>query len=222
MKDYVARTIATYDAIAPDYRLTATPEVRAWEEESMQIFRGYLPGDRVLVPGCGDGRDSRYLSSLGLEVTSFDLSQRMLNIAKSLDPGGVYQKLDLRNLPSLKCKYDGIYASGCLYHLTRTELTACLKDIHHLLNPGGILYLNLKQGSGEGFRSQPGPGYPGGPEARQRLRGERFYVYYSLREMRALVVDFRMLQERPLQHAEKVREFWLRNPSRTVFPRCAH
>lgn len=66
--DYVAQTIATYNVIAPDYKLTATPEMRAWEENSMRRFSGYLAGKHVLVPGCGDGRDSRFLRSLGLAV----------------------------------------------------------------------------------------------------------------------------------------------------------
>ena len=71
--DYVAQTIATYNVIAPDYKLTATPEMRAWEENSIRRFGGYLAGKRVLVPGCGDGRDSDFLRSLGLEIHSFDL-----------------------------------------------------------------------------------------------------------------------------------------------------
>jgi hypothetical protein len=68
MDEHVRKTIATYDVIAPHYRVTAIPELRAWEESSMRLFASYLQGSRVLVPGCGDGRDSRYLSSLGLDV----------------------------------------------------------------------------------------------------------------------------------------------------------
>jgi hypothetical protein len=59
--DHVERTIATYDVIAPHYHVTATPELRDWEESSMRLFANYLGGTSVLVPGCGDGRDSRYL-----------------------------------------------------------------------------------------------------------------------------------------------------------------
>jgi 2-polyprenyl-3-methyl-5-hydroxy-6-metoxy-1,4-benzoquinol methylase len=189
MRDHVARTISTYDAIAKDYRLTATPDIRAWVQDSMRIFRTYLPGRRVLVPGSGDGRDSRYLSSLGLEVTSFDLSEQMLAVAKSLDSAGEYEKLDLRDMHSLNTTYDGVFASGCLYHLTKAEFTACLRDIHFLLNRNGVLYLNLKEGQGEGFRDKPGPNYPGGKRARAALKGQRFYAFYSPREMRSLLGD---------------------------------
>lgn len=210
MRDYVARTISTYNKIAKDYKLTAIPGVRAWEEGSMRIFRAYLHGHRVLVPGCGDGRDSRYLSSLGLDVTSFDLSTTMLSIAKSLDGTGEYRKLDLRNVGLLATHFDGVYASGCLYHLKKAELRSCLHDIRRLLKRHGVLYVNLKVGHGEGFRKKPGRNYPGGKRARVALKGERFYAYYTLPEMRLLFTGFKLLRERKLRHPERVHEFWLR------------
>ena len=114
--DYVTQTIATYNVIAPDYKLTATSEVRAWEENSMRRFSGYLAGKRVLLPGCGDGRDSRFLRSLGLAITSFDLSEEMLKTATAQDPQGTYFRMDLREMDQCAGTYDGIFASGCLYH----------------------------------------------------------------------------------------------------------
>lgn len=211
MRDHAARTISTYDTIAKDYWLTSTPELRAWVQDSMHIFKTYLSGRRVLVPGCGDGRDSRYLSSLGLEVTAFDLSERMLEIAKSLDSAGEYRKLDIRDMRSLDNNYDGVFGSGCLYHLTKAEFRVCLRDIKSLLNQCGIVYVNLKEGKGQRFRVKPGPKYPGGKEARAALKGQRFYAYYSPQEMRSLFGDFTILSERKLKHPERVREFWLRS-----------
>jgi 2-polyprenyl-3-methyl-5-hydroxy-6-metoxy-1,4-benzoquinol methylase len=98
---HVKETIATYDRIAAHYIVTATPEMRAWEEKAMRTFKTFLPGKRVLVPGCGDGRDSQYLASLGLRVISFDLSQGMLGIAKVKDPTGMYFLLDMGQMSAL-------------------------------------------------------------------------------------------------------------------------
>src|ERR1700733_6992507 len=94
MGEHVQETIATYNLIASEYKLTATPEMRAWMAESTQKFAGHLAGKRVLVPGCGDGRDSRFLHSLGLAITSFDLSEAMLKIAMAQDPEGTYTLMD--------------------------------------------------------------------------------------------------------------------------------
>ena len=107
----------TYDAIADHYDgVTATPAIRAWKEDSMRRFAGYLAGTRVLVPGCGEGRDSRYLRSLDLDPLSFDLSSHMLALAQSKDPDGAYTCLDLRDMNRLPAgAFDGVLAIGCLY-----------------------------------------------------------------------------------------------------------
>jgi hypothetical protein len=190
--DHVEQTIATYDSIATAYKITATPELRAWLEESMRVFVDYLPGTRGLVPGCGDGRDSRYLSSRGLDVTSFDLSPGMLKVAISQDPEGL---LGVR-VP--------------LYHLTKHEFSRCIRSCQALLSSGGVLYLNMKEGEGERYEERPGPRCPGGPRARELLQGRRFYAYYGHEELLARFRGFEVLLERRLLPAEGGFELWLR------------
>ena len=183
MTDHVKITIETYNKIASDYTLTAIPEIRAWEEDSMKLFEGMLPGTSVLVPGCGDGRDSRFLNALGLSVISFDLSKGMLAQAKKLDPNGDYQNLDIRYIRDLVGPFDGIYASGCLYHITRSEFTDFLTAATMILYDQGILYLNMKIGTGNEIKNTPGKDYPGGVEARNSLEGPRYYEYYTHDEL---------------------------------------
>lgn len=210
--NYVAETIATYDAIAADYKLTATPEMRAWEENSMRRFSGYLMGTRVLVPGCGDGRDSRFLRSLGLTVDSFDLSVSMLGIARAHDPEGNYFLSDLREIHKCPRPYDGIFASGCLYHLTKTDFAECVRSCRVLLSSRGVFYFNMKEGHGERIEDQPGPRYPGGMEAQRRLRGPRFYAYYQRDELLSMLSDFEILHEQKLLPGDGGFEFWMRKP----------
>jgi cyclopropane fatty-acyl-phospholipid synthase-like methyltransferase len=208
--EHVQQTIATYDLIANDYKLTATPEMRAWEETSMKRFAEYLPGKRVAVPGCGDGRDSRFLVSLGLETTSFDLSREMLKIAKALDPGGSYLLEDLRDIGTLEGPFDGIFASGCLYHLRKTEFPQFMLACEELLSPRGVFYLNMKEGQGERFEEKPGPRYPGGDEARDRLQGKRFYAYYQHNELVSMLQGFEILHDQRLIPGDGGFEFWVR------------
>lgn len=213
--DHVAQTIATYNVIAPDYKLTATPEMRAWEEKSMRMFSGFLSGKRVLVPGCGDGRDSRFLSSLGLAISSFDLSEEMLKIAMSRDPKGSYALMDLRDIDWCAGPYDGIFASGCLYHLTKPEFARCVRSCWALLSPAGVFYLNMKEGQGERFEEKPGPTYPGGADARERLQGKRFYAYYRHDELLPILQDFDILHQRKLIPGDGGFEFWLRKSNKS-------
>jgi SAM-dependent methyltransferase len=210
--DHTQRTIETYDRIAADYHVIATPEHRAWLEDSMREFRALTPGPAILVAGCGEGRDSRYLRSLGSEITSFDLSDGMLQLARASDPTGKYLQLDLREASTLDQTFDGVWACACLYHLTKPEFRRCLGDFHCLLNPGGILFLNLKLGRGEGFITMPRAGYPGGAEAQEKLGGSRFYAFYTRDELVDYFSDFGVEKERRdlLKEGEGAMEFWLR------------
>jgi cyclopropane fatty-acyl-phospholipid synthase-like methyltransferase len=184
--------------------------MRAWEEQSMRRFAGYLAGKRVLVPGCGDGRDSRFLASLGLAIASFDLSEEMLKIAMAEDPKGSYVLMDLRDIDRCAGPYNGIFASGCFYHLTKPEFARCVRSCRALLSPAGVFYLNMKQGHGERFEDKPGPRYPGGAEARERLQGKRFYAYYQREELLSVLQDFEILREQPLIPGDGGFEFWAR------------
>jgi len=210
--DHIAQNVATYDSIAEHYKVTATPELRAWKEASIRRFADFLPGQRVLVPGCGDGRDSRFLSSIGLRVTSFDLSEGMLRQAKAQDPDGTYLRLDFRDIRSLALEgsFDGIWASGCLYHLTKPEFAVCVKCCWEKLAAKGIFYLSMKEGKGERYEETPGPRYPGGAQAKALLRGRRFYAYYERQELMRMLTGFALLHEQRVLPAEGGFELWLR------------
>lgn len=209
--DLVAETIATYDQIAPDYYLTYTPEVRVWEEASMRAFAALLPGPNVLVPGCGDGRHSRYLSLIGLRVTSFDLSAGMLAVAHAADPAGRYRQLDLRQMGELAGGYHGIFASGCLYHIRKPDFAACVAQCYRLLEADGIFYLVMKLGEGEEMKVRLGVGYPGGVMAQERLQGARYYAYYGRDELLGYLSPyFELVHEHQFEFERSGIELWLR------------
>ena len=210
MKDHIKATIKTYNKIAPYYKITATPELRKWEEESIDRFINYLPGNLVLVPGCGDGRDSRYLISKNIHVSSFDLSAGMLNEAIKEDPNGNYFLYDIRNIININKTYDGIWASGCLYHLSNNEFNNFIMDSLSILKKSGILYLNMKEGKGSEFIDKPKSNeYPGGIESKILLTGKRYYSYYSHDELLLYFSKYKILYERELKYTEKGFEFWL-------------
>jgi 2-polyprenyl-3-methyl-5-hydroxy-6-metoxy-1,4-benzoquinol methylase len=208
--DHVTQNMETYNSIAEHYYVTATPELRAWKEESMRRFAAFLPGANVIVPGCGDGRDSRFLASLGLQVTSFDLSDAMLRIAREQDPAGTYLEFDFRDMANLRGPFDGIWASGCLYHLTKAEFAQCVTTCKSLLSKGGVLYVSMKEGERERYEEMLGPRYPGGAEAKALLHGKRFYAYYGRDELLKALDGFDLLAERRVEPAEGGFELWLR------------
>jgi len=210
--DHTKRTIETYDQIAADYHVIATPEHRAWLEDSMREFHARLSGNNVLVAGCGEGRDSRYLQTLGNRVVSFDLSEGMLALARASDPNGEYLQINLRHVREIDRTFDGIWACACLYHLTKAEFRMCLRDFQAMLNPGGIIFLNLKLGTGERFIEIPRDGYPGGEAAKEKLGGSRFYAFYRRDELADYFGDYTVEKERRdlLKEGDGAMEFWLK------------
>lgn len=211
--NHIDETIATYDSIAKDYGVIATPENRAWLKDSMRIFAGHIQGKEILVAGCGEGRDSRYLTGLGFRTTSFDLSDGMLNIARNEDPDGIYLKRDLREISKIG-SFDGIWACACLYHLNKEEFLQCIEDIWNSLNPQGVFFCNLKLGDGAQFIAKPRKGYPGGAKAQEKLAGRRFYTFYELPELAEIFRSFELLEKRKdiLKEGKGAMEFWLRKP----------
>lgn len=210
--DHVSKTIATYDRFAQDWVAVANnAEIEDWITDSIKRFAGWLPGLDVLVPGCGDGRDSVCLSQQGKTVHSFDLSAAMLQIARSrVDAGSLWQ-MDLRELGSLQQCYAGIFASGCLYHLMPEEFIQFVADAADRLTEQGVFYLNMKLGQGMEMRHTPKPNYPGGATAQRLLQGDRFYAYYNEAQLEEILLGrFNLQMKRMLApHPEPVVEYFL-------------
>ena len=123
----------------------------------------------------------------------------------------------------LKENFDGIWSCACLYHLTKAEFRVCLESFHRILNPGGMVFVNLKLGTGERFIETPRDGYPGGAAAREKLGGDRFYSFYTRDELSGYFAPFTIERERRdlLKEGDGAMEFWLRKerPSGRPFGR---
>ena len=58
-----------------------------------EILRVHVHGRRALDFGCGAGRSTRFLRTLGFEAVGVDISDDMLAQAHALDPGGDYRRI---------------------------------------------------------------------------------------------------------------------------------
>jgi ubiquinone/menaquinone biosynthesis C-methylase UbiE len=56
-----------------------------------EITSRHVTGNRAIDFGCGTGRSTRFLSSLGFRVTGIDISEDMLKKARHIEPSGDYQ-----------------------------------------------------------------------------------------------------------------------------------
>ncbi|MDO8486725.1 MAG: class I SAM-dependent methyltransferase [Candidatus Curtissbacteria bacterium] len=129
---------------------------------------------KVLDLGCGSGVHAKHLFDEGLEVYGLDLSPKMINEAKRRVPKGKFVVGDMNSLPYKDEFFGGVYARASLLHIPKTRIAKVLKDVHRVLEPGGIFYLALKEGEGEEEKE----------DMRHGNKVKRFFAYFKEDEIK--------------------------------------
>ncbi len=128
----------------------------AWDERQRELLRrslegalGPLAGKRLADVGCGTGRISRFLASLGAEVTGYDFSPATVAAAEAeaksegLDASFVVADVSAGRLPGDEGSFDAAVSVGCLAVACRdaAALEAALKAMARLVREGGAVHL---------------------------------------------------------------------------------
>ena len=174
--DETETTTATYDEIAGAYAARwARGETLAGARS--RFVASLAPGARVLDVGCGPGHDAACLRALGLRAYGVDRSRGMLREARRRQVPIVQG--DMRQLPVADARLDGLWVSASLLHIPKRDVPGVLAEFRRVLPPGGVLYLGVKAGQGEGWF-----------EAAQYERGgarQRFFAFYTEAELDELL-----------------------------------
>lgn len=109
-----------------------------------EIISNHVSGKTALDFGCGTGRSTRFLKTLGLHVHGIDISQQMIRIAQQLDPKGTYQRIndgDFSKIPSYS--FDLILSAFTFDNIPTMEKKVMLfKGLSTLLKHNGTI-INL-------------------------------------------------------------------------------
>ena len=106
------------------------------------LIRRYNHGSRALDFGCGTGRSTRFLRNLGLHVIGADISQAMLNQARSLDASGEYRLIrDSIAREFAPGSFDIILAAFTFDNMPTETKAEVLSALRILLAPSGCLLL---------------------------------------------------------------------------------
>jgi len=114
-----------------------------WQKDILKKFSEYVPFEKCLVIGCGNGWVERQLHDLniGKEFDAFDISEKYIEIAKSQKENRKinYFLADLDNLQNLlENNYDAIFNVGALHHGFRLSRT--LWALNKALKPNGLMF----------------------------------------------------------------------------------
>ena len=181
--DVVQPTIQTYDKIASDYcKKTRQAKFLEWEENYIKKLLSFIdsPQPLILDAGCGDGRHAMLIDRNGGRTIGIDLSQNMLQEAAHLYPDGDFRQMDMRRLLFDENFFDGVWASGSIYHVKKSDVREVIKEFGRVLKMDGVVAVNFKLGHGEGMEADP-KSYSGSP---------RYFAYYTRDEMKALFRNF--------------------------------
>lgn len=151
MTESLLRTVrASYDAIAADYAALFDDEPCRPLDRALLAAFAELVRDSGAGPvadlGCGPGRVTAHLHSLGVEVFGVDLSPRMVALARAGYPHLRFVEGRLDSLGVADGSLGGVVSWYSIIHTPPERLPAVLAEFHRVLVPGGHLLLAFQVG----------------------------------------------------------------------------
>ncbi|MBI5355633.1 MAG: class I SAM-dependent methyltransferase [Candidatus Aenigmarchaeota archaeon] len=166
--DEISKTRETYGKIASQYgkEHSDIEEVAKYADFFVSSVKG-----NILDIGCGPGRDSRYFGENGLFPIGIDITPEFISMAKENSPLSEFVSMDARYLAFPEGRFDGVWACASLLHLPREDMPMAIGEVYRVLKDDGLLFVSLKEGSGE------------------KYVGERYFSYYSESEITGILED---------------------------------
>ncbi|HSL36571.1 MAG TPA: methyltransferase domain-containing protein [Arthrobacter sp.] len=144
---------STYDAVADSYAsLLPDASFEAPTDRGMiEAFASHVterPARPVVDAGCGTGRMTRLLASLGMAVSGIDLSAGMIAVARRASPELTFEAAELSALPYADGQLGGVFAWYSIIHSPPGELPRIFAEFFRVLAPGGHALLSFQVGEG--------------------------------------------------------------------------
>lgn len=144
-------TRAGYDAVAADYAQWVSDDlaVKPLDRALLGAFAELVAahgGRPVGDLGCGPGRVTAHLRSLGVSVFGVDLSPAMVAVARRTYPDLRFDEGSITAVDAADGALGGIVAWYSIIHTPPQELAVIFVEFHRLLTPGGHLLLAFQVG----------------------------------------------------------------------------
>lgn len=206
---YLTDTRATYDTVAVDYAemlktdLAEKPLDRAMLAAFAELVRAADAGP-VADLGCGPGRVTAHLRSLGVPAFGVDLSPGMVEVARRTYPD---LRFDEGSMTALDLEHDtlgGIVAWYSIIHTPPELLPVVFAEFHRVLAPGGHVLVAFQIGDNERRHIEQGYGHQVSVDA-YRLSPDHIT---ELLGKAGIVVTAQLVRE-PSGELEKTRQAYL-------------
>ena len=150
--DRLATVRSTYDLVAESYA-SLLPDASFEAPVDLGMIEAFVThvtgGARSVVDaGCGSGRMTRLLASLGVDVSGIDVSGGMIDVARRSNPELSFEVGELADLPFAEMQLDGVFAWYSIIHSPLTDLPRIFAEFFRVLAPGGHAMLSFQVGEG--------------------------------------------------------------------------
>ena len=130
-----------YDTVANEYveAFCGEHEKKPKDREILHRFSLAI-GDRrpVWDFGCGPGQTAGYLKNLGIQISGLDLSEKILEKARTIHPEIHFRKGNILELEFENDSIAGIVAFYAMVHFTEEQVEIAFREVFRVLQPAGI------------------------------------------------------------------------------------
>ena len=131
-----------WNRIANRYAKKTVPDQQIYEAKLTKTNSFLRPTDHVLEIGCGTGTTAIHHAPSVAHVRATDISERMIEIARSKARAAEVQNIDfemtsVEKLNAAPNSFDVILAHSILHLVPRVD--RALVQLHQMLEPGGLL-----------------------------------------------------------------------------------
>ncbi len=141
------------------FNATVNLKTGIFQEKMLQKLK---PKASILDIGCGSGRDSAYFKANTLNVTAFDGSSKLVELANQ--HFNIKARSCLYDSFTSEIQYDAFWAMASLVHLRVDSFVKTVKHLSMFLKKNGVFYLSLKPESEHGFDENKGLFFQGWSE----------------------------------------------------------
>ena len=140
----------SYDSIADDYAREIYGELqhKPLDRQLLDRFAAKTAGrGQVCDIGCGPGQVARYLRDAGAEVFGLDISPRMVELARRLNPDIPFREGNMMALDLSDGALAGIAAFYAIVNIPEASLPSVFREMHRVLAPNGLLLVPFHLGN---------------------------------------------------------------------------
>jgi ubiquinone/menaquinone biosynthesis C-methylase UbiE len=140
-----------YDSLAGEWAeaFSGEHEKKPKDREILRRFSQEIGARKPVWDfGCGPGNTAAYLKDLGVEISGLDLSEEILQQARTRHPGLRFRKGNILALEFADRSLAGVVAFYAIIHFSKEQVELAFREIFRVLQPEGLFLFTYHIGDG--------------------------------------------------------------------------